>query len=125
MTMFIPMLYHWTPTERRRDIQQNGLKVYSKPVVHSDKTLRSPYICLGFTPSGAWGLSGDFYNDMLRNVADPVETWDLWQVTIPDMAEVRIRSEFGPTVQEVKVYTSIPASEMWYVATRFAPCFES
>src|SRR4051812_6930575 len=112
------MLYHWAPADRFEEIQREGLKTYSKPSVQSGR-LRWPYICCGFTPSGAWVLSGDFMRD--RERLDPIEVWDLYQVTIPDMAHVEIRPEFGPTVQEVKIFTSIPASEIWWVARRSDP----
>lgn len=115
MTAFIPMLYHWAPTERRVEIIQKGLRTYSKPTVQSGR-LRWPYICCGFTPSGAWGLSGDFMRD--RETQDPIDEWDLWQVTLPEMAHWEIRNDFGPKMQEIKVFTSVPADHVWWVAQR-------
>lgn len=119
MTMFMPMLYHWAPADRYEDIVREGLKTYSKPTVTTGR-LRWPYICCGFTPSGAWSLSGDFMRD--RDKLDPIEEWDLYQITLPEMAEWHMRAEFGPKMQEIKIFTSIPADHIWWVARREEPC---
>lgn len=108
--MILPPLYHWSPTEIRVKLQQEGLKVYMPPTVGSGPE-RSPYICLGFTPRWAWLLSGDFS-------PDASEEWDLWQVEIPEKAHVEIRPEYGPQLQEVKVYTTIAPDHLWLVARR-------
>lgn len=107
------LLYHWAPSARRDDILKHGLQVYSEPCVQSD---RSPYICLSPHPSQGWALSVDIVNGSRED--DPVELFDLWQVDVPDGAEVHFRPFWGRRVEEIKVYTSIPADHIWYVGTR-------
>ncbi len=90
--------------------------VYSEAVVHSDSDrLRWPYICLSPHPSQAWVLSVDAANSSKE---DPIEEWDLWQVTLPDNAEVHVRPFWGRRIEEFKVYTSIPADCVWFCGQR-------
>lgn len=109
MTFVLPALFHWSPAERRAALFAEGLRPGSPSCVASCSHL--PYVCLGFTPSGAWALSGGFRDG-------EVEEWDLWQVRVPARAEVHVRPEFGDELQEVKVYTPIPADRLWWVGCR-------
>lgn len=54
-----------------------------------------------------------------------VDCWDLWQVRLEDTDSVSIRPEFGPVVQEIKVYNAIPADRLWHVGERETPSFEA
>lgn len=108
-------LYHWSPVERRQQILQEGLKVYSEPVTHTG-SLCYPYVCFGVTPSAAWGLSGDIFED------EEYAAWDLWQYRVRESDSVRVRPDFGPRLQEVRIQNSIPAGELWWVATREGLC---
>lgn len=83
------------------------------PELDSEWAMGCGVICLGFTPSAAWGLSGaiDRFN------TEDFE-WDLWQVNLGEHDEVHIRSEFGDVLQEVRVHNPIPADRIWWVGTR-------
>jgi hypothetical protein len=109
-------LYHWSPSTRRVDILREGLQVYSEACTHADGLLRWPYICLSPHPSQAWALSVDAANS--NNDNDPIEEWDLWQVTVPDGAEVHVQPFWGRRIQEIKVYTSIPADHIFFCGER-------
>lgn len=110
--MHIPALFHWSPIERRDQILREGLQIYSEPVVHSGEEMRFPYLCFGTTPSNAWGLSGDM--EWTGNY----EVWDLWQYWVGEKDNVHILPTFGPVVEEVRIFSSIPPNDLWYVATR-------
>lgn len=112
--MKIGPLYHWSPTERRQLILCDGLLLFQRSQHHSDDELLWPYICLSSSPSEAWSLSGAL------NYGE-VDRFDLWQVWLPENAEVRPRAFFGDRIEEFKVYTAIPADHVWYVGTREAP----
>lgn len=103
-------MYHWSPSVRRVDILKTGLQVYSEACTHADGTLRWPYICLSPHPSAAWALSVDMQPD--------IEEWDLWQVSVPDNAEVHVRPFWGRRIEEIKVYTSIPADHIFFCGER-------
>lgn len=118
MTEQLSLLYHWSPSERCQDIQRDGLQLHSRPVVHGDPGLSAPYVCLSPSPSMAWALSGD-----VEGMSE-IEDWDLWMVRLPDTCDVRVRPFWGIQIEEVKVYTSIPASCLWYVGTRSHEVFK-
>lgn len=111
-------LFHWSPAERREAIRSQGLQPYSYPVTHTTQDHRFHYICLSPTPSMGWGLSG------AMEWVSEVDDWDLWQVEIPPKAEVHVRPQWGPTIEEVKVYSPIPVDYIWYVGTRTVPFAE-
>jgi hypothetical protein len=101
---------------------QNGLKPFCEPVlstatnpVNGNQIVGWPYICLGTTPSAAWGLSGDM------DWVSEVEEWDLWQVNLAENDEVHIRPDFGWDVKEVRVHNAIGSDRVWWVATRTSP----
>lgn len=112
-TSLLGQLYHWSPSVRRIDILKNGLQVYSEACTHSDGVMRWPYICLSPHPSAAWALSVD-----AASKEDPIEDWDLWQVSVPDGAEVHVLPFWGRRIQEFKVYTSIPTDHIWFCGER-------
>jgi hypothetical protein len=110
-------LFHWSPTERRDSIRRDGLQPYSEPTVtaRGEELVAFPYVALSQSPSRAWSLSGDM------EWLSEIESWDLWQVGLTDEAEVHVRPFWGDTMDELQVYTPIPAEKVWYVATRHAP----
>jgi hypothetical protein len=116
--VIIPVLFHWSPSERRREIEANGLQPYQLATVCSDPELTSPYICFSPTPSRAWALSG------AMDWVSEIDQWDLWQATLADRDHVCVRSDFGPEIQEIKVYGSIPADRLWLVGSRGVPVLE-
>lgn len=107
-------LFHWSPSENRVNILREGLRVYSKATVTSGD-YRWPYISLSPRPSLAWGLSAEFITQMN---GDPIEEWDLWEVQIPEDAEMHVRPFWGWRLEEVKVYSSIPFTHVWFVGER-------
>lgn len=111
-------LFHWSPSERRVSIRENGLRPFSSPVV-STGDVRYPYISLSPSPSAAWSLSG------AMEWCSEIEQWDCWQVGIPEEAEVHVRPNFGPIIEEVKIYSPIPPDMVWYVGTREIPAAEA
>lgn len=108
--MNLPPLYHWSPSERRVEILQDGLKVFSEPVVHGAG--RAPYLCFGTCPRQAWSLSGDL------DWVSEKEEWDLWQIILSKDDDVHIRMESGTYIYEVRTFNSIPADRVWLVAQR-------
>lgn len=113
--MILPPLYHWSPFENRVGILQHGLQI-----AHEDEDAREdgypgvrwPWLCLGSTPMHAWSLM-PFSDD---EKAD--KEFDLWQVTLRETDEVKIRSDMGPVVREVRVHHGIPADRVLWVAKR-------
>lgn len=110
--MELGILYHWSPAQRFDDVYREGLRPHSTPTVCVGTTL--PYICLSPTPSAAWGLSG-----AMEWVSD-IDEWDLWQVRLSEGDQVSVRPEFGPRVEEIKVYGSLPADRLWWAARRIS-----
>lgn len=109
-------LYHWAPGRRREAILREGLRPYSAPVVHGtgeDERFSFPYICLGVTPSAAWGLSGGTLAE-----DEFAEGWDLWQVRLAETADTHVLPFWGSLPQEVRVRNAVGADCVWYVATR-------
>jgi hypothetical protein len=47
--------------------------------------------------------------------------WDLWEVQLPNGAEVHVREFWYPNFDELKVYTSIPPENCWLVGERAKP----
>lgn len=102
-------LFHWSPADRRADIENNGLLPSRDPTIN---TKRHPYIYFGFDPADAWRLSGDMPG------AQSIVTWDLWQVAISPDDVLDIRAEFGADFHEVKLRRAVPRDRMWWVARR-------
>lgn len=102
-------LYHWSPTPNRQKILREGLVPASPSMV---ATSELGYICLGPTPRKAWTYSGDL------EWAQENDDWDLWQVSLADRDEVRIRMDYGMLVIEVKVHNVIPPDRLWWVGQR-------
>lgn len=108
MSVHLGTLYHWSPKDRRLSILQQGLQVMAKPQVHS---VAFPWVCLGTTPSSAWGLT-------LAEDRMEVEVWDLWQVTLKDEDHVDILDGWGPVIREVRVHNGLPQDRVWWVGER-------
>lgn len=103
-------LYHWSPFERRTDILKHGLVPGSDPSVCRD--MRLGYVCLGPTPSKAWGYSGDM------EWMEDFDEWDLWQVRLTADDDVRIRNDGTFEIIEIKVHNTIPPDRVWWVGER-------
>lgn len=115
VSLYIGQLYHWSPKRNRLEIIRQGL-LACKPCRNGGPESGYAYVCLGTTPSSAWGL-----------VLEPEveEEWDLWQVTIRDGDPLSIRGEFSPYVREVRVLGSLPADRVWWVGERGVYAHES
>lgn len=109
MSEVLGALYHWAPADRREDIFHHGLHPFSPPALTSSTI---GYVCLGTTPSAAWGLSGDM------EWVQEIEDWDLWQVRLADGDHVTIRSEWGPVLKEIRVFNVLAADRVWWVGQR-------
>lgn len=109
--MRLGRLFHWSPTDRRDEILRDGLRLFSVPTVCTGDH-RYPSISLSPSPSQGWGLSGD-----MPQVSE-IEWWDLWEVALPERAETHVRPFWGDEIDELKVYTSIPADRLWLVGWR-------
>lgn len=102
-------LYHWSPLDRRAEILRDGLVPGSRATMVGSEI---GYVCLGTSPRGAWMLSGDL------EWAEGTDDWDLWQVSLADTDEVRVRPNYGARIDEVKVHNLIPADRVWWTGTR-------
>ncbi len=110
MNLQIKTVYHWSPSENRKSIMQDGLQIAS-PSSHEPNGYFS-YICLSTTSSGAWNLLP----------VDPVEygkdKWDLWEVKLSETDHVNIRGDHVPNINELRVNNTIPPDRVWWVAER-------
>lgn len=107
--MKLDALYHWSPAKRFDAIYREGLRPHSPSTVASSSLA---YVCLSPDPSTAWTLSGGM------DWVSEIDEWDLWMVHLADGDQVCIRSEFGPSIEEVKVYGPLPADRLWWIARR-------
>lgn len=112
-------LYPWSPKRLRAEILRDGLKIMSPSRYFAEggkqDEVAFPWVCLGTTPSTAWGLLPD------PEVEHPDHGgcgWDLWQVQVADGDRLAIRGGFAPYVREVRVHNSLPAERIWWVAER-------
>lgn len=104
------MLYHWAPADRRESITARGLRTRQ---LSAHAPIRYPMVCLGTDPCLAWQMSGGTFD------LPDVPGWDLWGVYGGD---IRAGFEVIPyddgTPREVRVYRSIPARAVHYLASR-------
>lgn len=69
-------------------------------------------VCLGTSPSHAWGLCGAIWGER-------GSTWDLWQVNLEEGDKViTMPSDAGHRLGEVRVLNRIPKSRAWLVGAR-------
>lgn len=107
-------LYHWSPAERRRQINKTGLVPGSWS---TDRFWKPPVICLASNPQLAWALSGG-----TARGAQHAE-WDLWQVWMSDLNGYEeivdyYKNSDQTYIKEYRVYHRIYKKDVWYVATR-------
>jgi hypothetical protein len=108
--MELTPLYHWSPSDRREAIRQDGLRPRQPSTVTRD--FIQPHVCLGPDPQTAWSISG-----AMTWVAD-IEQWDLWMVHVGKKDSVHVLPEFGARIREIHVSNPIPANRIWLVGTR-------
>lgn len=126
MSLALPVLFHWSPVDRRKKIVRSGLRASTPTLVETfaDKpvgkrqlmaslgheTIKA--VCLGTTPSHAWSLCGAIWGER-------GETWDLWQVCLHEDDHVEIHSHpEGHRLGEVRVCNDIPKGRVWHVGSR-------
>jgi hypothetical protein len=106
------LLYHWSPTDRRGQINKYGFRPSMRSV---DGLWKPPYVCFSDSPSLAWGLSGAFHPE--------IHSWDLWMTDTTCVSGYetimfdRDRTE-PERVKEYRIYERIFKRDIWYVATR-------
>ena len=101
--------YHWSPTTRRESIKATGLRI-RQPSAHAP--IRYPMVCLTLDPMTAWLMSGGTF------IVDGGGSWDLWAVYAGDLGGFEVIPNDDRTIRELRVYRSIPARHVQYVATR-------
>jgi hypothetical protein len=113
--MLLPALYHWSPRERLGNILRRGLLPGRRPhrldYGGDDDNFRQPGVCLGPTPSFAWGYSAAIFGE-------PGTDWDLWQVSVVPGDEVRVQPTYMAVLGEARVHNRIPKSRIWWVGER-------
>lgn len=112
MSVDLGWLYHWSPKDNREAILQEGLTVLSEN--GDDEDWRAPYICLGTTPSSAWGLLPPRW----PTGSTPTETMDLWQVRVQEGDQITIRGDHAPMIREVRAHHSLPPDRVWWAGER-------
>ncbi len=108
MSVYLGILYHWSPKPRRLGILKDGLQLMAPSQTNS---VSFPWICLATTPSSAWVLT--LAEDRMEH-----EVWDLWQVSLRDTDHVEILSHWGPVIREVRVHNGLPSDRVWWVGER-------
>ncbi len=104
------ILFHWSPVERRKQIEREGL---CPGKLSRCKQWRPPYVCFSKSPSMAWGLSC-----IGRDKQGMWDLWMMWSDDVPNGWEVLSTDGSGrPT--EYRIYERIKKSRIWYVGSRF------
>lgn len=124
MTLWVPVLYHWSPIEARANIVKRGLLArtpthvagrpyqWKKPGHHlfDDDSESVKAVRLGVSPSVAWRLSACF--------AERGRVFDLWEVDLSSDDEVHPRAVMGYELDEVAVLNDIPRTRIWWGGSR-------
>ncbi len=109
------VLYHWSPTSNRSNINKVGLLTHRRTL---QGDWRPPYVCLCDDPYLGWSLSGRMFPE--------IKMWDLWMCHLPSQTSFEhyeiITDTFRGTgrrfVKEYRVYTRIYKRDLIYLATR-------
>jgi hypothetical protein len=110
-------LFHWSPSDRRKQIIRHGLMPGSRPTIGSIPSVHDGHqvVCLATDPLVGWSLSGN-----MSWARDLGVDWDLWQVSLADDDMTFVRAEYGGHIQEVRVGNRIPKSRVTFLGTRLA-----
>ena len=105
------LLYHWSPTVRRKQIIRRGLVPGS---LSTARDWRPPYVCFADSPSLAWALSGD------TERGQQIERWDLWVMWSSVVTEIEALpfDDDPEQIKEYRVYERIYKRHLWYVGSR-------
>ena len=117
------LLYHWSPTDRRKSILHDGLCPGKRGNINGnelvDENYRADCVCFTQSPSSSWALSPAIVGQRTKNAC----SWDLWMVwsTSADFKkEPKVND--GWQMREYRSMERIPKSKIWLVGTReFVP----
>jgi hypothetical protein len=111
--VILPVLYHWSPRPRRKQILRYGLRPLQRSTCtfSEDDEFRQPMVCTTTSAAEAWSLSAGIFGK-------PGQTWDLWEVYVAQADEVHIQPYWGNRIIEVRVANRIPKSRLWWVGDR-------
>lgn len=104
------LLFHWSPTGRRKQIDRYGLR---PGMLSTDRLWKPPYFCLSDSPSLAWALSGG------TTRGHDIPWWDLWQLWSDRLEGYEEIYDDG-RVKECRVYHRVFKRDIWYVGSRSA-----
>lgn len=110
------LLYHWSPSVNGPSIRDRGLRIRQEPTERRGG-IRYPYVAFGLDPVSAWEMSGDAFGNFSRP-----ENWDLWAVRAGATRGFEVIPTDDGEAREARVYHSIPARHVRYVATRNTGC---
>jgi len=102
-------LYHWAPTDRRKQIMRYGLRPSMRRTLSS---VRVPYVCFADTPSWAWALSA--------GIRDDIAQWDLWQTSLDrlDSPTILGTPDRSSGIFEVRTPERVYKRNLWFAGTR-------
>lgn len=106
------ILYHWSPAERRTQIERRGLRPGSLSI---NRAWRPPFVCLAPNPK----LAIEMAIQQAEYVGVEIAEWDLWMVYMDTLDRWELLfDDRDDTVKEVRVYDPIPRSEVHWLARR-------
>ncbi len=109
------VLYHWSPTKNRPNINRLGLVTHRLTL---QGMWRPPFVSFSDDPYLAWVLSGRMFPE--------IKSWDLWMCHMPsqtsfDHYEI-ITDTYRDTgrqyVKEYRIYSRVYKRDLVYLATR-------
>lgn len=104
------LVYHWSPSLRRKSIARKGL-VPGK--ISVEKAWKPPFICFSYSPSLAWTLSA-----MRTDYDNQHKSWDLYMAWAQTLGAWEMIPFDDGSPREYRVYRPILRSEIWFVGTR-------
>lgn len=102
-------LYHWSPSDRRKQIIRYGLRPSMRA---TQMSVRAPVICFADTPSWAWALSGALRPD--------IPHWDLWQTSLDRLESPTVLGspDRSTGIWEVRTTHRVYKRHLWLVGHR-------
>lgn len=102
------VLFHWSPTVRRKSIQRFGLEPGHWD---TERLWKPPYVAYALDPLLAWRLSGWFRHK-------PGTSWDLWQTHTDHVRGFEVVPFDDGSPKEIRVYQRIYKRHVTYLASR-------
>ncbi|WP_418054414.1 hypothetical protein [Mycolicibacterium senegalense] len=108
--------YHWSPSLRKRGIEERGLVIGAAPAVNAvQDSHRNPWISVSPTPSQAWWLSGGALEaGGLLDGLDGSSLWLLWEV---DITGLTVQGDIA-NYPEYQVLENIAADRVTLIGQR-------